>query len=334
MKNIFFLLSLFWSAMSFTQFTRGPIPYTSPGVLDGVYLPENIPSKKVIPYEHVREADVTWSKRVWSIIDLRQKFNHPLFYPMDDIQENSWNKNSNVWSLWTIIRYHVMNGDLTIYSPFNPQWEAWKDGDSFKYPITPNQPGATYNTDPEFREEMFMYLGTVYQDPFTPPLKSVIDPSDDSVVYNPTTGIWKTVYPAPDTTWFISSDILQYKLKEDWFFNKETSKMDRRVIGMAPVIYQRDANGNINGMRELFWLYFPECRYVFQNYFLANPQNDAQRMSLDDLFWKRMFQSFIVKESNTYDRNIDSYKAGQDAILESEKIEGCLNAVEHDLWVF
>ena len=334
MKQLIFTFTLVLNTTLFAQFTRGPIPHPTSGVLDGVYIPENIPTKRVIPYEHVREADVAWSKRVWSVIDLRQKFNHALFYPMDDIQESVWNKNITVWSLWTIIRQHVMNGELTIYSPFNPNWEDWKDGDSFKYPVVGDDPGETFYSSEELRNEMFMYLGTVYEDPFAVPFRSVIDPTEDSVIYNPVTEAWEAVYPAPDTSWFTSKDIIQYKLKEDWFFNKETSKMDRRIIGIAPIIHQKDVNGNITGERELFWLYFPQCRYVFQNYFVANRQNDAQRMSLDDLFWKRMFQSFIVKESNLYNRDVDSYRAGQDAILESEQIESRLNSLEHDLWSF
>ena len=67
----------------------------------------------------------------------------------------------------------------------------------------------------------------------------------------------------------------------------------------------------------MFWLYFPECRYVFQNYFAYNRQNDAQRMSFDDLFWKRQFASYIYKESNVYDREINHYeKNGIKVLLE------------------
>jgi gliding motility associated protien GldN len=334
MKYLILSLGLSMAFSNHAQFIRGPIPTPAAGVMDGVYISEHIPTKRVVAYEPVREADVVWSKRVWSVIDLRQKFNQPLYYPLDDIQESMWNKNPQTWSMWTIIRQHILNGDLTLYSPFNPNWEDWKDGDGFKYPIQSSLPGGNYYNDSLFREELFIYLGSTYQDPFTPPLKSQIDPAEDSTIYDPILDIRKVVYPDPDTTWFTSSDIVQYKIKEDWFFDKERSKTERRVIGIAPIVYERDVNGNITGLRELFWLYFPECRYVFQNYFLANRHNDAQRMSLDDLFWKRMFQSYIVKESNIYGREIDSYKSGQDALLESEKIENRLNNIEADLWEY
>ena len=222
----------------FAQFIRGPINSPAPGVLNGVYIPANIPTKKVVPYEYVREADVMWSKRVWSVIDLRQKFNHPLYYPMDDIQSNIWNRNLSTWSLWTIIRYHVLNGDLTLYSPFHPEWEVWKDGDAFKYPIKSQQFGGNFYNDSVFRERLFMYLGTEIIDPFATSFVSQLDPTQDSLIRDGNGG-WTAVYPPNDTAWFMSQVICSFSMivfsnsfmtlfKLDWysfsiaFFSVET----------------------------------------------------------------------------------------------------------------
>jgi gliding motility associated protien GldN len=312
---------------------RGPISYPAPGVMDGVYMESNIPTKKVVPYEFVREADVVWSKKVWQVIDLREKFNHPLYFPLDDIEEGMWKKNTTRWSLWTIIRHHIMTGELTLYSPFNPEWEAWKDGDLFKYPVTPSTPGGNYYNDKDFKDRMFVYIGTEKLDPFASALKSLVYPDEDSLIMGDD-GFMETVYPPSDTLWFKSKDIVQYNIKEQVFVDKERSVQETRILGIAPMVYARDNNGNITGFRELFWLYFPQCRYVFQNFFVHSAQNDAQRMSFDDLFWKRKFTSYIVKESNLYDRDIDTYKAGVDALLESEKIKADIFNFEHDLWSF
>ncbi|MFK8036998.1 MAG: gliding motility protein GldN [Crocinitomicaceae bacterium] len=325
------LLSAFVNAQP--DDVRGPISYPAPGVMDGVYMESNIPTKKVVPYEFVREADVIWSKKIWQVIDLREKFNHPLYYPLDDIEEGMWKKNTTRWSLWTIIRHHVMTGELTLYSPFNPDWEMWKDGDLFKYPVSPNTAGGNYYNDKDFRERMFVYIGTEKIDPFASPLKSLEYPDEDSLRMGDD-GFMEAVYPPSDTAWYKSADIVQYKIKEQVFFDKERSVKETRILGIAPMVYARDNNGNITGFRELFWLYFPQCRYVFQNFFVQSSQNDAQRMSFDDLFWKRKFTSYIVKESNLYDRDIDTYKAGVDALLESEKIKADIFEFEHDLWSF
>ena len=93
---------------------------------------------------------------------------------------------------------------------------------------------------------------------------------------------------------FTARDIIRYEIKEDCFFDKQRSVMDRRIIGISPVIYYTDPEtGDIMGLKNLFWLYFPECRYIFQNHKVYNSHNDAMSMSFDDLFWKREFSSLL-----------------------------------------
>ena len=49
---------------------------------------------------------------------------------------------------------------------------------------------------------------------------------------------------------------------------------------------------------------------------------------------KRMFASTIVKEGNVYDRNINEYMIGLDALLEAERIKAEIFNIEHDLWEY
>jgi hypothetical protein len=340
-KIVFSLLMMAVVMVGYSQDIRGPISNPAPGVLDGVYVKEHIPTKKVVPYEFVREADVAWSKRVWRAIDLREKFNHPLYYPLDDIREGDgndewiWKKNTTRWSLWTVIRYHIISGDLTLYSPFDPDWNAWKDGDLFKYPYTPDKYGTSasgnFITDSLFRVNVkgMEYIGYEEFNANPEARESIEYPGEDSVGAD-----GDVVYYPNEFTWYTGEDIVQYRIKEDWFFDNERSVLDVRIIGICPVVYAKNADGNIAGLKELFWLYFPECRYVFQNFFVQSRHNDSQRMSFDDLFWKRMFQSYITKESNLYDRELQNYRAGVDALLESEKIKEKIFTFEHDLWSF
>src|SRR5690554_2230182 len=72
MKNLVLCTILIFSLSTFAQeINGGPVnSRTKTWVIDGVYLKSNSPTKRLIPYEHVREADVIWSKRVWRSIDL------------------------------------------------------------------------------------------------------------------------------------------------------------------------------------------------------------------------------------------------------------------------
>jgi len=305
----------------------GPLNISPNGVINGIGIPQHIPTKRMIPYEHVREADIIWSNRIWRAIDMREKINHPIYYPFDEYDpNNNWVRNSTRWSLFTVIKTHILNGDLVVYSPYNPLDFNIKDGDSFKYPILPS-PGKNYYNDTIYRDELFYYLGSL--GPESDVILVTID-GDDSTDVN-----GDYVYPPRDTNWVLSKDIIQYRIKEDWFFDKERSVMDVRILGICPVIYEKDQNtGAISGMKELFWLYFPQCRFVFNNYFTYNTHNDAQWFSFDDLFWKRQFNSTIYKESNVYDRKIETYKAGSDALYESQRITENIRMIEHDVWDF
>lgn len=324
------LLLLVGVGRSQPPISGGPINVTSPGIVDGPFIKEIVPTKRLIPYENVREADVIWSKRVWRTIDLREKINHPLYFPHDYMDaQNQWIRNTSRWSLWTIMRYHILNGDLTMFSPDNPYEFTMRDGDQFKYPLMPDE-GKNYYTDSSFRKVAFQYLGSLGPQP----TKAYANMYGEDSTRELPDGTLELVYPPRDTNWIMSKDIVQYRLKEDWFFDKERSVMDVRIIGIAPVIYLRDQNNEIQGLRETFWLYFPHCRYIFNNYYVYNEQNDAQWMSFDDLFWKRRFNSVIYKESNVFEREIESYRTGIDALMESEKITEEIRTFEHDVWNF
>ena len=95
-----------------------------------------------------------------------------------------------------------------------------------------------------------------------------------------------------------------------------------------------DESGNELGLEGLFWIYYPQARYVFANQGVFNRQNDAERRTYDDIFWKRMFSSSIIKESNVMDRKVNEYMIGLDAILTSEEIKAEIFNIEHDLWAY
>ncbi|MFM7300035.1 MAG: hypothetical protein ACKO1R_02725, partial [Crocinitomicaceae bacterium] len=153
--------------------------------------------------------------------------------------------------------------------------------------------------------------------------------------------------------------------KEDWYFDKERSLLDRRIIAIAPVakhlidkskvsnrggklfinpedglVYcQTVANGKATPFTgqatadyELFWLYFPDLRRIMFNYYIYNDQNDAQWMSFDDMFWKRRFSGQIYRVSDKFDREIEDYKFGVDALYEAERIKEQIREWEINVW--
>ncbi len=136
---------------------------------------------------------------------------------------------------------------------------------------------------------------------------------------------------------FNYDDVIAYRVKEEWYFDKQRSVMEVRIIGIAPLIYAKDETGNIregNSKMALCWFYYPECRKLLAMNETFNRQNDAERRTFDDIFQKRMFNSYIYKEANVYDRTIGDYKTGIATLYESEKIKSEIANLEHDMWEY
>lgn len=138
-----------------------------------------------------------------------------------------------------------------------------------------------------------------------------------------------------DTSFVASEDIKMYKIKEQWFIDKQRSILDVRIIGIAPMKEVKDPiDGMSLGYTEMFWLYFPWCRDYFATVPVFNRMNDAERLSLDDFFKKRMFTGLVVKESNVYDRYIGDYKSGVDALQEEFEIRNRIMNRIFDMWSY
>lgn len=93
--------------------------------------------KHILPYEHTREADIFWEKRIWRVLDIREKMNLPFAYPERPF--------------FSILLDAAKTGDITAYST---------EDDKFSSPLQPEDItsiGAYSDTilivDPETYEE-------------------------------------------------------------------------------------------------------------------------------------------------------------------------------------
>ena len=133
------------------------------------------------------------------------------------------------------------------------------------------------------------------------------------------------------------TEIKQYMVKEDWYFDKQTSTLNVRIIGICPIrefIREGDTSGQVQ-RQKVFWVYYPEARPLLATNLVLNPYNEARQHSFDDVFIKRLFSSYIIKESNMYNnRNISDYMQGRQAMLESKRIEDEIFNYEQDLWEY
>ena len=60
-----------------------------------------------LPYGYIDERDVLWSKTTWEIIDLDERVNFPLYYPID-----TNNIGAERRSLYDVLVRGIKNGDI------------------------------------------------------------------------------------------------------------------------------------------------------------------------------------------------------------------------------
>lgn len=137
------------------------------------------------------------------------------------------------------------------------------------------------------------------------------------------------ILPPADSTWMYK-EFRKLRLKEDWFFDKQKSVLEVRILGMGIVTWDETKELEFTQ----FWVYFPACRPYFAKHEVYNYRNDSERRTYEDIFWKRQFSSVAIKETNVYDRLIQQYSKGIDALLESDRIKNDIFKWEHDLWHF
>lgn len=237
-------------------------------------------------YPYVREADVMWSKRTWRVIDLREKMNLALYYPLEPTVCEQ--------SLFDVLKCAILEKGLVAFG--NPLFD-----DEFTLPMS--------------KEEVERILVTWDS-------TAVVED-----VNNPGTYINRPIKQE-----ITAASIRQYWIKEDWFFDKERSVMEVRIIGICPLAAKVAENGDVIGVRPLFWIYFPAARPYLARAAAFNFHNDMERMSYDEVFEKRRFASYVYKESNVYNRSIADYSTGMGALLESDNIKEDIFKFEDNLW--
>jgi gliding motility associated protien GldN len=138
-------------------------------------------------------------------------------------------------------------------------------------------------------------------------------------------------YP-DDTLTIKSNSVIAWDIKSDWYFDKQRGELKNRIIGIAPIVIDPIDGTPIS----LFWVWFDGARSLLSKHAVYNPNNNSRRLTFDQVFQMRYFNSVVTKEDNVYDRQIKEYKqmSKMEQLLESKRIREDLRNREHDYWQF
>ena len=255
--------------------------------------------KRAMPYPSVRENDVIWESVIWREIDYNEKFNQFFYFP-----KNAEQSTQGRISLVNLIMRGVRNGEIPVYEDDDMEKELDLNDAIIQLA------GAPYTVEEEIVDE---YGNPVYDDE-TDEIKK------RSVV---------------KTRSFDSTSAVKIKLKEKWYIDKQDTRQKVRIVGLS-FYYQKE---NAAGERNYTWSWWipmddMRVRQVFVNANAYDENNDVVERSYDDIFIQRYFDSYIIRESNVYNRSIAEYVADLDAVIESQRIEEKIFDIESDMWEY
>ena len=259
----------------------------------------NVIGKKAMPYPSLRKSDVVWDRVIWREVDFNEKFNQFFFFPV-----NNETSTQGRISLINLIMKGVRNGEIPVYEEDDmvkelDLAEAMKllVGDPYNKRVE----ALDENGQPIYDEEIDDYV------------------MKDSLV----------------TRSFDSTSVMKIRLKERWYIDKQDTRQKVRIVGLAFQYLKETLTGG-QALEWSFWIPMDDMRVrnVFVNANAYDENNDVVERSYDDVFIQRYFDSYIIRESNVYNRSISDYLTGEDAILESQRIEDEIFNVESDMWEY
>jgi gliding motility associated protien GldN len=138
---------------------------------------------------------------------------------------------------------------------------------------------------------------------------------------------------------FDTKSVMKLRIKEEWVFDREASRMFCRIVGLCPLKTEYIENTKRErGQTALFWIYYPDLRPTLARYDVYNSKNmGASRMTWEELFESRMFSSYIVKSTldNPSMKNISvMIKDPILRLLEGDNIKDRIFNFEQDLWSY
>ena len=280
---------------------------------------------KPLEYGYVGDRDILMSKKTWEIIDLDERLNFPLYYPIDTGSIGNERR-----SLYDVLIKGIKSGKITeVYADsYFKEKRTLKDMEkSFTRIDTTDAGREEMNVDIDAYKTRVVSRTKVTGKG----KKKVKTTSMDTIRAS------KTISPEfINRTDITAADVSDYKVVGLWYFDKRQSDLRYRILGICPVIpdvYTMDKEEK--EYIDLFWIFYPGAREMLHEWKAFNDKNSSMPVSFDHLLNTRRFNATVYKEENVYnDREISDYMKDNALmqLMESERVKDKVRNFEQDMW--
>ena len=251
-----------------------------------------------LEYGYVDDRDILWSKTVWETIDLDERVNFPLYYPIDTVDIGADRR-----SLYDVLLKNIKSGkleDVYVDSYFTEKRVFSDLAATLSKVDTTDMGYEQINAGEELSLEFINERDLTAADIEEYRIKGIwyFDKRQGELKYR----LLGIAPVAPDVN-FIDDESMD--------------PADAKV--------------------ELFWVWYPGARQILHDAKVFNQRNSAQPITYDMLLNARRFNGVIYREDNVHgDRKVNDYIADNALfqLLEAKRIKEVIRDKEQDMWAY
>jgi gliding motility associated protien GldN len=250
-----------------------------------------------------RADDIVWSRVVYKIIDMRDKQNYQLYFPA--------RPNDEYRSFFRLMLDAITEG-VPVYRrnprEIKPLWDEQLTGEDLS---------MVFAYD-DYRENNLIQVDPVTNE------ATVSEEQYQRYVRNQ----------------------VKFLIQEIFFFDKHYSRVYSKVMAIAPLYALHPDNLEAKESMRYFqnsilcWFAFDDLRPFMVKQFVIPKKNDTQRLTFEDFFTQNLFASYLLGDSNMYNRMLldygsiiaDTTEFNNYIKLEQNNIQTELLNFEMDLW--